>query len=85
MNDIGRSDLIALVRQDVEKIKLLAGDLTEKYLPMTGNPIDLPQSEWNKFIKSLGYEYWRYSIISELIFDTVLAAEGKLKKLDETA
>lgn len=81
MTDVDRADLICDLKYDVEKIKVLVGDLVTKYLPMGVNPINFPQRDWNEFIKSLGNEYHRYSIISELIFDNILIIENRVKKL----
>lgn len=81
MTDLQRIDLTNQLSDDVKKIKFLTADLTEKYLTMGINPLDLPNIEWNEFIKKLGIEYYRYSIIAELLFDNILRIEDKVNLL----
>lgn len=81
MTDLQRIDLTNQLRDDVLKIKLLAGDLTEKYLSMGPEPLNLPKFEWNEFIKKLGIEYYRYSIIAELLYENILKIEDRVNQL----
>ncbi|MBU4440110.1 MAG: hypothetical protein KJ779_11120, partial [Firmicutes bacterium] len=78
MTDLQRIDLTNQLRDDVLKIKLLIGDLTENYLSMGPKTLELPKFEWNEFIKKLGIEYYRYSIIAELVSDNIFKIEDQV-------
>ncbi|KAF5059801.1 hypothetical protein DSECCO2_332210 [anaerobic digester metagenome] len=81
MSDLDRQDLIGHLKDDVEKVVLLGSDITCEYLPMCGDPRDLPDNEKTKFMRDLLWQYHRYSITMELLMEQVFKISDKVDQL----
>lgn len=79
--DVERRDIIGTLKDDIEKVVLLGGDITSDYLPMCGDPRDLPDDEKTKFMRDLLWQYHRYSITMELLMEQIIKIRDNVNQL----
>lgn len=81
MSDVERQDLIGHLKDDIDKVVLLGGDITSEYLGMCGDPRNLPDKEKTKLMQELLWQYHRYSITMDLLMEQVFKIRDKVDQL----
>lgn len=79
--DVERQDLIGNLKDDIEKVVLLGGDIICDYLHMCGDPRDLPDDEKTKFMRDLLWQYHRYAITMELLMERIFKIRDNVNQL----
>lgn len=79
--DVEHRDLIGNLKDDIEKVVLLGGDIICDYLPMCRDPRDLPDDEKAKFMKDLIWKYHRYSITMDLLMEQIFKIKDNVNQL----